>query len=74
MESADHDSISVIERATNKPAQCKQLPSQPGDVPLTWADISNAGKILGYKPKTTLEEGIAKFVAWYHRQPVDLRA
>ena len=34
-------------------------------MPLTWADISKAGKLFGYHPKTTLEEGLKKFVAWY---------
>jgi UDP-glucuronate 4-epimerase len=41
------------------------LAPQQGDVPLTWADISNAGKLLGYRPQTSLEGGLKKFVAWY---------
>lgn len=38
---------------------------QPGDVPATWADASLLQKLTGYKPKTSVEEGVAKFVAWY---------
>jgi len=36
-----------------------------GDVPATWADITQSRKALGYTPKTKLEDGIARFVAWY---------
>jgi UDP-glucuronate 4-epimerase len=57
--------IAALERATGKKATRVQQGEQPGDVPLTWADISKAGSLLGYKPKTTLEEGLTKFVAWY---------
>ncbi len=39
--------------------------AQPGDVPLTYADVSKAEKLLGYKPRTKPEEGIKKFVEWY---------
>jgi UDP-glucuronate 4-epimerase len=38
---------------------------QPGDVPITCADISKAQKVLGYSPQTPFEEGIRKFVQWY---------
>ena len=38
---------------------------QPGDVPLTWANIEKARRLLGYRPATSLEEGLNKFVAWY---------
>ena len=57
--------IEQIERATGHKAIREQKPMQPGDVPLTWADISKAAKLLGYKPKTRLEEGLPRFVAWY---------
>lgn len=40
-------------------------PDQPGDVPITYADISKAKKLLGYNPKTSVEEGIEKFVKWF---------
>ena len=47
---------------------------QQGDVPLTWADISKAGRLLGYRPQTTLEEGLKKFVAWYRAADPSRRA
>jgi UDP-glucuronate 4-epimerase len=69
-----NDLIGAIERATGKTARRKQFPPQAGDVSLTWADISRAGKILGYEPQTRLEAGLSRFVEWYRRQPQDLRA
>lgn len=57
--------VHMLERATGKNAIVQREPAQQGDVPLTWADISKAGKLLGYRPQTTLEEGLKKFVAWY---------
>jgi len=41
------------------------LPSQPGDVPITYADVSKAARLLGYSPKVPLREGLRRFVAWY---------
>ena len=40
-------------------------PIPPGDVNLTWADITKAKKVLGYNPSTSFDEGIKKFVAWF---------
>ena len=60
-----HRLISVIESAVGKPAQRNRLPDQPGDVPTTYADISKAGRVLGYLPATPIEVGIGKFTAWY---------
>jgi UDP-glucuronate 4-epimerase len=44
--------------------QIEQLPLQPGDVQLTYADISKARELLGYRPATTMREGLEKFAAW----------
>jgi len=66
--------VAALERATGKNAIRKELPAQAGDVSLTWADISKAGSILGYKPKTKLDVGLARFVQWYREQPPALRA
>ena len=66
--------VSAIERATEKKARFKNLPAQPGDVSLTWADISKAGHVLGYRPRTRLDEGLSRFVEWYRKQPISLRA
>ena len=39
---------------------------QPGDVPATFADITRSRAELGFEPKTRIEEGLPRFVAWYH--------
>jgi len=41
------------------------LPDQPGDVPITYADVSKAHRLLGYSPKVPIREGLRRFVAWY---------
>ncbi len=41
------------------------LPAQPGDVPITYADVSKAARLLGYSPKVPIREGLKRFVAWY---------
>jgi UDP-glucuronate 4-epimerase len=41
------------------------LPDQPGDVPITYADVSKAERLFGYSPKVSIREGIRRFVAWY---------
>lgn len=57
--------ISGIEEALGRKAEIRMLPEQPGDVPLTCADISKARKLLGYHPTTPLREGLPKFVEWF---------
>ncbi len=57
--------IELIENAVGKKAVINRQPLQPGDVPITYADISRAKSILNYHPKTKVEEGIPKFVHWY---------
>ena len=59
------DLISGIEEALGKKAKINPLPEQPGDVPLTCADISKARTLLGYNPKTPLAAGLPKFVEWF---------
>ncbi len=59
------DFIEAIENALGKRAQKNLLPIQPGDVPATWADVSDLTENLGYKPNTPIQEGIDRFVAWY---------
>lgn len=46
-------------------------PAQPGDVPLTWADISKAARLISYQPRTPLREGLKKFVSWYRGKHAD---
>ena len=57
--------IEVLERALGKKAQIEMLPMQPGDVPATTADVSALESDIGYRPKTTVEEGVPRFVEWY---------
>ncbi|HEY2138905.1 MAG TPA: NAD-dependent epimerase/dehydratase family protein [Chthoniobacterales bacterium] len=57
--------IGAIEKTLGKKAKINQLPEQPGDVPLTCADISKAKKLLGYNPGTPLSVGLPKFVEWF---------
>jgi UDP-glucuronate 4-epimerase len=59
------DLIAQIETAVGKKAIIKRLPEQPGDVPLTCADISKARRLLGYAPTTKLTQGLPKFVKWF---------
>jgi UDP-glucuronate 4-epimerase len=61
------DFIKAIEKATGKEAKKKFLPMQLGDVPSTYADVSGLMKNFGYKPYTSVEEGVKEFVEWYKR-------
>jgi UDP-glucuronate 4-epimerase len=49
------------------------FPDQPGDVPITYADVSKAGRLLGYAPKVPIREGLRRFVAWYRRHAAAAR-
>ncbi|MBL8292429.1 MAG: NAD-dependent epimerase/dehydratase family protein [Bryobacterales bacterium] len=60
--------IEVIEHALSKKAVIDRLPDQPGDVPITYADISKAQRLLGYHPQTSIGDGIARFVEWHRRR------
>ncbi len=57
--------IELIEQATNHKAEIEFRPMHPGDVKETYADISESRRDFGFEPKTTIEEGIPDFVAWY---------
>jgi len=59
--------ISLIEKELGKTAQIDRQPLQPGDVPQTFADIGKARRLLGYNPRTQIEEGIHTFVRWFQR-------
>lgn len=59
------DLIKIIEELTGKTTQKQFLPMQLGDVPITYADITKSKKMLGYKPKTSLREGMRHFYDWY---------
>jgi UDP-glucuronate 4-epimerase len=57
--------IEYLEAATGRVAIRDFKPLQPGDVPITWANIGKASKLLAYRPQTRMAEGLEKFVAWY---------
>ena len=59
------DMIALLEQSLGRTARKRMLPMQPGDVPVTYADISRLHALTGYRPKVMLAEGLARFVAWY---------
>ena len=59
--------ISAIEKATGKQAVKNYLPMQAGDVPATYADVDDLIEDVNFKPSTSIEEGIEKFVSWYKK-------
>jgi UDP-glucuronate 4-epimerase len=59
------DLIAAIENALGKKAKINRLPEQPGDMPLTCANISKARKLLGYNPATRLSDGLPQFIDWF---------
>ncbi len=59
------DLIQLIEEAYGKKAEIRQLPMQPGDVQITYADISRAKHELGYNPQVDVADGVQEFVKWF---------
>ena len=59
------DYIEALEKALDKPAKKDFLPLQPGDVPDTYADVTDLVTQFSYKPSTTIEAGITNFISWY---------
>ncbi len=59
--------VTLLEEGLGKKAKLKMLPDQPGDVPVTFADVSRARELLGYEPSISIEKGIKKFVEWFGR-------
>jgi UDP-glucuronate 4-epimerase len=57
--------IAALEQCLGRKAKLDLLPMQPGDVPSTMADVSELEAAVGFRPKTAVEEGIARFVEWY---------
>ena len=56
--------IAGLGEAMGKQPLVQEMPDQPGDVPLTFADVGKADKLLGYAPKTGIEKGLGLFAAW----------
>ena len=57
--------IEILEQNLGRTATKNLLPMQPGDVPATFADVSDLERDVGFKPATPIEEGVRRFVAWY---------
>lgn len=60
--------IAAIERVVGKPARIEHLPPLAADAPVTYADLSKAERLLGYRPRTPLDEGLARTYDWYCQQ------
>jgi UDP-glucuronate 4-epimerase len=59
--------IALLEKELGVSAKIDRQPLQPGDVPQTFADITKARRLLGYRPQTQIEEGIHRFVEWFRK-------
>jgi UDP-glucuronate 4-epimerase len=57
--------VSVLEKEFGRKAKTEMLPMQPGDVPATYADIDDLKREVGFSPSTSIEDGVARFAAWY---------
>ena len=66
--------IELLEESLDAKAVIDRQPMQPGDVPVTFADISKARKLLGYNPQTKIEDGIPKFVEWFRSAGAEVGA
>ncbi len=62
--------VEKLSRALGIPAKVRREPLQPGDVPITFDDITKARERLGYDPHTLIDEGLERFAAWFHREGV----
>jgi UDP-glucuronate 4-epimerase len=59
------DFIRMLEEAIGKKAKMELLPIQPGDVPSTMADVSELERVIGFRPRTSVRDGVRGFVEWY---------
>jgi UDP-glucuronate 4-epimerase len=62
------DFINVLAAALGVAPKMEMLPMQAGDVPVTYADVSRAQEKLGYRPATSIEQGLAQFAEWYRKE------
>jgi UDP-glucuronate 4-epimerase len=60
--------IKLIEDELGKKAKIRRMPNQPGDVPITYADLMKSKKMLDYQPKVRIEDGIRRFILWFKQQ------
>jgi len=57
--------VALLEKEFGRTAAREMLPMQPGDVPATYADIEDLARAIGFRPATTIENGVARFAKWY---------
>lgn len=60
-----NNAIHLIERLVGRPARVQRQPLHPADVPKTWADVTKAKEMLGWRPATSFQDGVEKLVRWY---------
>ena len=60
--------IELLEQAMGVKAEINRQPAQPGDVPITFANIEKAQRLLGYNPQVKIEDGIPRFIDWFRQQ------
>ncbi|MDQ5857257.1 MAG: GDP-mannose 4,6-dehydratase [Acidobacteriota bacterium] len=63
--------VAAIEAATGRKAQLDRQPSQPGDVPVTYASVEKAERLLGFRARIPLAEGLKRSVEWFRKRKVD---
>jgi UDP-glucuronate 4-epimerase len=66
------DLVRQLAAALEVEARIEYLPEQPGDVPITYADVAKAGRLLGYQPRVSPREGLQRFVDWYKSENQEL--
>ncbi len=59
--------VETLEKCLGVEAKKNLVPIQPGDVPATYADVDDLVRDIGFKPRTTIEDGVARFVTWYRQ-------
>jgi UDP-glucuronate 4-epimerase len=62
-----NDFIAIIEAAVGRKSERRDLPAAPGEMPSTWANTAFLEQLIGFKPATPIEKGVADFVAWYRK-------
>jgi UDP-glucuronate 4-epimerase len=59
--------VTLLEQELGRKAKIEPVPMQPGDVPETCAEIDDLMRDIGFRPMTSIEDGVRKFVAWYRK-------
>ena len=65
------DLVTEVERATGRPARLDRQPLQPGDVPVTYASVEKAERLLGFRARVPLAEGLKRSVEWFRERKAD---